>query len=248
MIQLFSRGFAGLHRTIDDLRALGHVEFRRVTFQVVAAGRRNRASRAEQSRSGNRALGDGLLDFHVTVTGAFGFDIPQRGETLIQCATARVGRAGSAQRDPSVQDVRVVAPLVWLFTPQKDVRVRIDQSGENRRGRKVDHLGVAGNLRRRVGNLLNALAANEDELILARRVVRAVDHGTGANHRKRGRRSVLRRDVRTTNRRTDSAKVSLRMKSPSKDGGSLPQRGSSWQAGEPAWKQRAIAVRIRSRP
>ena len=38
VVELFARRFARFDRTVDDLRALGHVEFRRVAFEVVAAG------------------------------------------------------------------------------------------------------------------------------------------------------------------------------------------------------------------
>ena len=38
VVELFARRLPRLDRPVDDLRALGHVEFRRIAFEVVSAG------------------------------------------------------------------------------------------------------------------------------------------------------------------------------------------------------------------
>ena len=83
MIQLLPRRLARLHRPVDELRALGHVQLWRIAFQVVPAGRGNRARRAKQPRSGNRPLFDGLLDFDVSVARALGLEVAQRRKPLL---------------------------------------------------------------------------------------------------------------------------------------------------------------------
>ena len=61
VVELFARRLARLDRPVDDLRALGHVEFGRVAFEVVAAGGGNGAGDDEQPRPGNVAAFDRLL-------------------------------------------------------------------------------------------------------------------------------------------------------------------------------------------
>src|ERR1700737_4163140 len=84
MIKLLASRLARLDRPVDDLRALGHVEFRSVVFQVIAAGGRDGAGHDNQSRPRNVALFDRHLDADVAVAGAFGFHVTQRGKTLLQ--------------------------------------------------------------------------------------------------------------------------------------------------------------------
>ena len=89
VLELLARSLARFHRAVHDLHALGHLQFRRVAFQVVAARRRDRSRCAKQSRPGDRPFFNGLLDFHVAVSRAFGFHVAQRGESLFQSAPHR---------------------------------------------------------------------------------------------------------------------------------------------------------------
>ena len=43
MIELLARRLAGLHRAVNDLSPLGHLDFGRIAFEDIAAGRRDRA-------------------------------------------------------------------------------------------------------------------------------------------------------------------------------------------------------------
>ena len=131
VIELLARGLARFHRPVHELRAFGHIELRRITFEVVSARAGDGARGDEEPRPGNGAFFDGLLDFHIAVARALGFDVAQRGESLLERAADSEGGARGAQRDSGVQDVRIVAALGGVFTPEKNVRVRIDEAGKH---------------------------------------------------------------------------------------------------------------------
>src|SRR5678815_1395220 len=83
MVELFARRLPRLHRPVDDLRTLGHVEFGSVALEVVAAGGRDGAGCHKQARPRDVAAFDRLLDSHIAVAGAFCLDIAQRGKTCL---------------------------------------------------------------------------------------------------------------------------------------------------------------------
>ena len=127
---------------------------------------------------------DGLLDAHIAITGAFGLYVAQRGEALLQRPPRRNRGPRCAQRERGVQDVGVVSPLRGIFALQENVRVGIDEAGQDRGFRQVNHSRAGGNLRgRRIANTLDAIAVDDDHLIVPRLVGLAVDEGTGANDR-----------------------------------------------------------------
>ena len=60
-------------------------------------------------------------------------------------------------------------PFGRVFPLQKDVRMRIDQPGQNRGLRKIDHVRVGWNLcAGRVRDALDAISTNDDDLIATR--------------------------------------------------------------------------------
>ena len=65
----------------------------------------------EQARAGNVSALDRLLDADVAVAGAFGLDIAQRGEALLQRAARGDRGARRAERQRGIQDVGVVSAL-----------------------------------------------------------------------------------------------------------------------------------------
>src|SRR5579859_5628274 len=194
VLQLLPRGFPRFHRPIHKLRAFGHVQFRRVIFQVVSGRRGNRPRRAEKPRPRNGPFFDRLLDFHVSVTRALRLQIAQRRESLLQRAPRRKRRSRRPQRDARFQDVDVVPALLRIFSPQKNVRVRIDQSRQHRRRREVNDFRARGDLRAAVRNSLDALAAHKNQLIFLRGIARSVNQRSCPNHRQRrgARRGTLR--------------------------------------------------------
>src|SRR5882762_4620519 len=188
VLQLLPRRLPRFHRPIHKLRAFGHFQFRRITFQVVSARRRYRPRRAENSRSGNRSLFYRLLDLYVAVSRALRLHIPQRGKTLLQRPPCRISSPRRPQRDSRFQNIRVVTAFRRVLTPQENMRVRIDQPRQNRRVRKINQRRPRRDLRRTVRHFFNPLPAHENELILPRRLAHPVDQHSRANHRQRRRR------------------------------------------------------------
>src|SRR5580704_420375 len=181
VIKLLTRGFAGFDGAVDDLRAFGHVEFGCVAFEVVSAGGRDGARGAEEARAGDGALGDGFADFDVAVAGAFGFDVAKSGETLFESAAAGEGGARGAEGDAGFEYVGVVAAFGRIFAPEEDVRVGVDQAGEDCGVGKVDDVEAGGRLSGGGGDFYDAIVLDEDELVLEGRVGGAVDERAGAD-------------------------------------------------------------------
>src|ERR1700730_4459858 len=195
VVKLLASRLSRLDRPVDDLCALGHVEFRRVTFEVVATGARNGAGGDNQPRPGDLAAFDRQLDANVAITRAFGFHIAQRGKTLLQRASSRYRGPRRPQCQRIFQDVGVIASLRWLFSLQEDVSVGINQAGEHGGTRKVDGAGARGNFR--VGSVRDAfdsVAANHDFLVTSRLVGLAIDEHTHAYDGDGWRRWSLGKD------------------------------------------------------
>ncbi len=181
VIELLAGGFAGLDWAVDDLHAFRHVEFGCVAFEVVSAGRGDAARGAEEARAGNGAFGDGFLDFDVAVAGAFGFEIAQSCKTLFESAAAGEGGAGCAEGDAGLEDVGVVAAFGWVFAPEKDVGVGVDEAGEDGGVGEVDDVEAGGRLGGGGGDFYDAVVLDDDDLVFERRVGGAVDEGAGAD-------------------------------------------------------------------
>ena len=181
VIELLSRGFAGFHGPVDDLRAFGHVEFGSVAFEVVPAGGGDCAGGAEETRAGDGAFGDGFADFYVAVARAFGFDVAQRGEALVESAAAGEGGARGAECDSGFEDVGVVATFGGVFAPEEDVRVGVDESGEDCGVGEIDDVEAGGRLGGRGRDFNDPVVLDEDELVFERGGGGAVDEGAGAD-------------------------------------------------------------------
>src|SRR5436853_4110669 len=115
VVELLARSFARFNRTVNQLRAFGNGNVRVVAFERISAGRRNRASDAEDARSGNDAFIHGALDAHVAVSRAFSLEIADGGKTLFECAASRDGRAGGTIRDLKLQELVIVSAFGRIF-------------------------------------------------------------------------------------------------------------------------------------
>ena len=142
--ELLARGLAGLDGAVDQLRPFGHVELGRVALQRIAAGRRDRARRDEHPRPRDVAALDRLLDADVAVAGAFGLDVADRREALLEGPARGHGRPGGAQRQPLLQELGVVASLGGHLALQENVRVAVDQPGQDGAAGQVDDRAPAG--------------------------------------------------------------------------------------------------------
>ena len=139
VLKLLPRCFSGFHRAVHDLRPLGHLQFRRVAFQVVAAGRGNRARRAKKSRARNCPFFNRLLDLYVSVSRAFGFHVPQSCESLLERTARRKRGAARPQRNPGLENILVVAAFRRILAPQENMCVRINEPRQDRRIRKINY-------------------------------------------------------------------------------------------------------------
>ena len=166
VIELLARRFARFDRTIDQLRTFRHFDLRRITLEVVAAGRRNRARDDEHAWAGNLTFVDGLLDADVAVAGAFRFDVANRREALLERASRGNGGARGAIRERILQKLNVVSAFGRVFALKKDVRMCVDQSRQDGHGRQIDHTRVRRQRRGVVANADDAIAADHDGLIV----------------------------------------------------------------------------------
>src|ERR1051325_5011347 len=96
MIELFACSFPGFHRTIDDLRTLGHLEFGGIALEHVTRRRGNGARGDKKSRAGYIAQINSLLYAYITVSGTFRFDVAQGREALLERPARRHPCAQSA--------------------------------------------------------------------------------------------------------------------------------------------------------
>ena len=149
VVQLFARRLARLHRTVDDLNALRHLDLRRIAFQGIAASRRNAARGGKDPRPRNVALVHGHLDSDIAIAGTLGLHVADGGEALLQSASRRNRRARRTIRQRKLQQLNVVAAQCRVFSLEKDVGVRLDQAGQHGRIRQVDDLRARRDLRRR---------------------------------------------------------------------------------------------------
>src|SRR5882724_4986482 len=86
VLELLARGLTRLDRAIDQLSSFWDVDFWRIALERVTTGRGDGAGDDEQARAGDDALVHGLLDTNVAIACAFGFQIAQGGEALIERA------------------------------------------------------------------------------------------------------------------------------------------------------------------
>ena len=177
--ELLAGGFARLDRAVNNLHAFGQnvLDLRGVAFQGISASGGNGAP------GGNIALFNRLLDSQIAVAGAFGFQVANSGEALLQSAAGGNGRAGSAIRQGIVQKIYVVAALGGIFALQIDVGVGINHAGQHGGAREIDELGPLRDFGRSpAADACDAIAAHHDHLIAARLAGHAVNQHAGADN------------------------------------------------------------------
>ena len=200
--ELLARGLARLDRPVDQLGALGHVELRGVSLQRIAARGRDRSRDHEHPRPRDVAPLDRLLDADIAVAGALGLDVADGREALIERPPGRDRRARRPQGRALLQQLCVVPSLFGNLSLQEDVRVCVDEARKHRRPREIDHGCARRNSGRQpVVHALDAVAANDDRLVVPRRRRGPVDERSGADH---GRGLRLRRRLRQGRRRRNS--------------------------------------------
>src|SRR5580693_7042207 len=84
MGQLLASSLTRFNRAINELSARGHIKLGCVTLERIAASRGNCAGRNEEPRPGNVSTLDGFFDADIAVACAFGLQVAQRGESLLQ--------------------------------------------------------------------------------------------------------------------------------------------------------------------
>src|SRR5229473_1248210 len=99
---------------------------------------------------------------------------------------AKVARG--AQRNSGLQNIFVVAALGGIFSPKKNVRVRINQPWQHGSRREIDHRSARRNLRRTIRHFFDPLAAHKNQLVLPRRSARSINQRARADDRDALRR------------------------------------------------------------
>ena len=186
VLQLLPCSFPRFYRAVHDLHPLGHVQLRCVIFQVVPARGGNGARYTKKSRPGNGALFDRLFDLDISIARAFRFHITKCGESLFQRPAHRKGSARCPQSNSGLQDIGVVPSFFRVFAPKKNVRVRIDESRQHRRIRKVNHVRSRGNGFSRPPRpcySYNPFTVHKNQLVLSRRFAHTINQRPRANHR-----------------------------------------------------------------
>ena len=122
--------------------ALRDAPFEGESFGRVTAGGDDGAGGGEDSRAGDDALVDGLLEFDVGVGGALGAEIADGGEARHESGAQVIDGAGGAQGESLVRDL--IVPGSFVVGVEQDVGVAFDEAGEQGGAGEVDDLGVGG--------------------------------------------------------------------------------------------------------
>ena len=161
-------------------------------------------------------------------------------KSLFERAAAGEGGAGGAQSDAGFEDVGVVAAFGGIFAPEEDVRVGVDEAGEDGGVGEVDDV-EAGDSAGVAGDFYDAVILDEDELVFERRVGGAVDQGACADDGEAVVCGGWRLGLRGVNCGGEcdcgaegiaAANFRVGMGILRGSGGSLPQEGWIWQGGE----------------
>jgi len=126
-----------------------------------------------------------LFDADIAITGAFGFDVAQRGEALFQRPAGSNGGASGAQGERRIQYVDIVSACAGSSPCKKmwvceSMRPGSRVAADNRSRWLRRNFGVG-----RIGNTLDAIAVDDDDLVVPRLIGLAIDQRAGANNGKR---------------------------------------------------------------
>ena len=97
---------------------------------------------ARVETAGDVSAFDGHLDAHISVARAFSLHVAQCGESLFERAARRNRGPRCAKRQRILKQLNVVSALGWVFALQKDVGVRVNQSGKNGSPGEIDERGA----------------------------------------------------------------------------------------------------------
>src|SRR5205814_292117 len=117
-----------------------------ISVQGISTWGRDGASGDKQSGAGDVSAFNSLLDANVTVAGTLRFNVPKRGEALLQGTPDRNRGARCTQRERIFQDVDVVSALGWVFALQENVRMRIDKAGKHSSAGEVNQRCPGGSV------------------------------------------------------------------------------------------------------
>ena len=208
VVELLARGLARLDRTVDELRALRHRDLGGIALQLVAAGAGDRARRDEHARPRDDALVDRALDADVAVAGALGLDVADGGEALLQGTARGHDRARHAVRGRVVEQLHVVTAGFRHLALEKDVGVAVDEPGQQGGVAEVEDLRAVGRrLRAARIHRGDAIAADQDLLIVQRPGAGPVDERRGAHHHDVLRRSTCKARPRQAQTQSSEAQV-----------------------------------------
>jgi hypothetical protein len=178
VFNLLAHGTPQVVGAIHELGAGGHVELPRVAGERIHAGRGERPRRDEHPRAGNDGALDRGLHIDVRIHGAFGLEVANRRESVVQRGARGRHRLDRAVGNRLLEELRrVIAPV------EEHVRMGIDQSREDGEPRQVHTLGVAcarGDVGVRSDSRY-AVADDENSLVRPGGIAHRVDESAGAH-------------------------------------------------------------------
>src|SRR5262249_25433266 len=144
----------------------------RVTEQWIGAGDVERAGRYEHARPLDDAVRNGLLDVDVGVHGAFGFDVADGGEAVVERGARRNRGGDGAIRDRVLAQVFVVVRARDVAL-QEHVRVTVDETGQHGRAAQIDHSRAGRN--RSAADAFDEVVLDDDGDVILDAIALAVE-------------------------------------------------------------------------
>src|ERR1700676_4115206 len=117
VLELVAGHFASFDRAVENLNPARHGKFGSITLERISAGGGDPAGGSKNAGTRNGAFFNGLLDAHVTVSRAFGFDIANRSEALIEGTARGIRGACGAKSDAGFENIGVIAAFGGIFAP-----------------------------------------------------------------------------------------------------------------------------------
>ena len=125
----------------------------------VGAGRGERRAHDFQARPGNDTFVDRVAQRHVVVARAFGFEVAHRREAVLEPDLERPHGADDPVRRVLLEDLLVVFDGGGIAL-QEDVRVGVDEAGEQHPVAEVDDVGSGRN---RLADALDPIPDDDDD-------------------------------------------------------------------------------------